>query len=83
METVQPLVNAVAPIIQDAISTQSMTPIINSAASTSAYSVSKSSAESLLQKSSWIWGDQRVWWLVGGVAVGFYFGFRVGVVSGR
>jgi len=83
MESVQPLVDAVGPVIQDAISTQSVTPIINSAISTPAYSATKSSANTLIQESAWIWGDQRVWWLAGGIAIGFYFGFRVGVVSGR
>ena len=27
--------------------------------------------------------DNKVIWLLGGLAVGFYFGFRVGAVSGR
>jgi len=83
MDSVQPVVAAVKPIIQDAISSKSVTPIINSAIATPAFIATKSSADALLQESSWIWGNQKLWWLVGGVAVGFYFGFRVGVVSGR
>jgi len=83
MDSVQPVVAAVRPIIQDAISSQSVTPIINSAIATPAFAATRSSADAFLHESSWIWGDQKVWWLVGGVAVGFYFGFRVGVVSGR
>ena len=83
MEHVQPLVDAVKPVIQDTITSKSVTPIINSAATSSAYSATKSSANLVLQESSWLWGDQRVWYLAGGLAVGFYFGFRIGVVSSR
>jgi len=83
MENVQPLVAAVKPVIQDAISSQSVTPILNSAVASPAYATTRSSASSLIEKVAWLWYDKRAWWLVGGIAVGFYFGFRVGVVSGR
>jgi len=75
------MAGVVPPVIKDALTTHSVAPIIHSA--TPAYSATRSSISTLLHQSSWLWGDQRVWWLVGGVAVGFYFGFRVGVVSGR
>ena len=83
MENVQPLVAAVKPVIQDAISSQSVTPILNSAVASPAYATTRTSASSLIEKVAWLWYDKRAWWLVGGIAVGFYFGFRVGVVSGR
>ena len=75
------MAGVVPPVIKDALTPHSVAPIIHSA--TPAYSATRSSISTLLHQSSWFWGDQRVWWLVGGVAVGFYFGFRVGVVSGR
>jgi len=37
----------------------------------------------VLQQYTWVLRDNKVICLLGGIAVGFYFGFRVGVVSGR
>lgn len=78
-----PLVAAVSPIIQDVITSKSVTPITTSASSV--LSASKSSADAVIQDSLVvrILSDRRLLWLLGGAVVGFYFGFRIGVVSGR
>ena len=66
MDSVEPLVAAVTPFIQDAMASNAVTSIITSC-----------------QQPRAALGDNKVIWLIGGIAVGFYFGFRVGVVSGR
>ena len=76
METVSPLVGAVRPFLENS----SVTTIQNGQAVLQA---SKHQAEQVLEESSWLWQDQRLLWLLGGAAVGLYFGFRIGVVSGR
>ena len=63
----QPLVAAVRPFIQDAISSNAVTAIITNSQ----------------EPPTWILRENKLLWLLGGAAVGFYFGFRVGVVSGR
>ena len=63
----QPLVAAVRPFIQDAMSSNAVTAIITNSP----------------DPPTWLLRDNKLLWLLGGVAVGFYFGFRVGVVSGR
>ena len=74
---------AVSPIIQDVITSKSVTPITTSASSV--LSASNSSADAVIQDSLVvrILSDRRLLWLLGGAVVGFYFGFRIGVVSGR
>ena len=80
METVGVVAAAVKPIIQEKISQHSVTAVSTSQAVIRA---SRHQAETVLEESSWLWRDHRILWLIGGAAVGFYFGFRLGVVSGR
>ena len=63
----EPLVAAVRPFIQDAISSSAVTAIITNSP----------------DPETWLLRDNKLLWLLGGIGVGFYFGFRVGVVSGR
>ena len=76
MDSVEPLVAAVRhsvrPFIQEAISSSGVTSIIRT-----------SQHPTGVLQSTWIPRDSKVIWIFGGIAVGFYFGFRVGVVSGR
>ena len=53
--------------IQDAMTSNAVTAIITSRP----------------EPPTWLLRENKLLWLLGGVAVGFYFGFRVGVVSGR
>merc|ERR1711973_710120 len=71
---------AVRPIIHEVISSNSVTEMTRSLSTSS---LSLVSADAVIQQSSWLWRDKQWLWLIGGVAVGFYFGFRIGVVSGR
>lgn len=73
------------PVLQEVISSGSLTPLTTSSAA-SLITESLSSSR-VVQQSAWLWTDQTTLWLIsaglGGAAVGFFFGFRIGIVSGR
>ena len=53
--------------IQDAMTSNAVTAIITSRP----------------EPQTWLLRDNKLLWILGGAVVGFYFGFRYGVVSGR
>lgn len=73
------------PVLHEVITSGSLTPLTSSSAA-SLLTESLTSAR-LVQHSAWLWTDKATLWLItaglGGAAVGFFFGFRIGVVSGR
>ena len=85
METVRA---ELGPVLQEAISSRTVSPLTSSStAALLSEHLTPLASSQVIQESAWLWRDRSTLWLVcaglGGAAVGFFFGFRIGIVSGR
>ena len=85
MRAINAVKEELVPVLQEVISSASLSPL--TASSAASLLTENLSSSRVIQGSHWLWTDNTTLWLIlaglGGAATGFFFGFRLGIVSGR